>query len=772
MSTSPYPIVVSAEDDLLTMDDVFRNFGDLDDLKDPNATPKGFQDNWRFTPSLMDPNSFAFSTFANQPPGYYTPTPGGVNTLYHNQAGDLHTPGMGMNTPLSLPQSIHNLSATDPTFDLNQLHPSQHLVPSHIYHSNIPYGQQPSFAPSQFLNHEDSGYIEQSPHKSPPQNVDVGMLPPGHTHSFARPSANGITATQMSMGEKYAINLDPCHADADRYRFRYHVTLNAPTAMVKHADEIPVTYLNKGQAYTVSIIDTAPLPPNAGPIKYRTFVRISFEDEQQRSKPGACWQLWKEGRGTNEAHQRGGKLQAVEHVELNQGGDDETRKPQVEIESASFDGFCVTWTPTLSSGTADCQISVRFNFLSTDFSHSKGVKGIPVRLCAKTEMIMPGSDTQLDESEVCYCKVKLFRDHGAERKLSNDIAHVKKTIEKLKQQITQAESGMGPFGKRKRSGSMAKLPTSGRPGKVLKHKRTWSMDSEGETSGRITAEEDLHIKLVTMQDMFSSTRPASLLYLKGQEQDDPDLFPVQLIGGDIAIPKTLVRQDTMDSKPSAGDITPSTTNMVSPSPSSPSTVSVCQGSAERKQTMSSQSASSQPSRHASGDWQQQPQDLGPTKPIKIRKIQTDSSAGWIEALEVDTSYQPPPEPPIRPVACFFIQISHAGQQPSDSYYRAIYLMQRTVKDLSNAIAEKAGIDAGNVTRVLRQHPRGFQIAVEDDLVRGLPEGQDMRVELSDLAYDQPIKNEFASITADILVDGDFSVIENSTTNGVEIKLVY
>src|ERR1700754_3926201 len=82
------------------------SFDNVDDSKDPDATPKPFQDSWRLTPSLMDPNSYAFSTFANQPPGYYTPTPGGFNTLYHPQAGDLHTPGMGMNTPLSMPHSV------------------------------------------------------------------------------------------------------------------------------------------------------------------------------------------------------------------------------------------------------------------------------------------------------------------------------------------------------------------------------------------------------------------------------------------------------------------------------------------------------------------------------------------------------------------------------------------------------------------------------------------------------------------------------------------
>ena len=50
--------------------------------------------------------------------------------------------------------------------------------------------------------------------------------------------------------------------------------------MVKHADEVPVTYLNKGQAYSMTIIDTASPIPDELPLKYRTFVRISFDDEQ------------------------------------------------------------------------------------------------------------------------------------------------------------------------------------------------------------------------------------------------------------------------------------------------------------------------------------------------------------------------------------------------------------------------------------------------------------------------------------------------------------
>lgn len=412
--------------------------------------------------------------------------------------------------------------------------------------------------------------------------------------------------------------------------------------MIKHSDEIPISYLNKGQAYSLTIIDTLPAVPSTLPIRYRTIVRVSFEDDEQRTKPGSCWQLWKEGRGTTEAHQREGKLLAVEYVDTNQGGDEESRRPQIELDNNSFDGFRVTWVPNPLNGRPECSISVRFNFLSTDFSHSKGVKGIPVRLCAKTEKILPeASNNRLDkQAEVCYAKVKLFRDHGAERKLANDVAHVKKTIEKLKQQISQAESGMPTFGKRKRSGSITK-PSGKGPGKVVKHKRTWSIGSDGEEALQSTPEEDLVMKLSAMQDMFSSTRPVSVLYLRGEKEDDPDLFPVRLPGetNDTA---ALTRQETWDSKPSAAS-TPTTSNAISPTSTSNVMVSPhpVQSSFPPStfggfpKTGSVDAAFSQASTSQS-----------PAQPLSHQIPSISGSA--INVLGVDTNYQAPPERPIKP----------------------------------------------------------------------------------------------------------------------------
>lgn len=507
--------------------------------------------------------------------------------------------------------------------------------------------------------------------------------------------------------------------------------------MIKHNDEIPITYLNKGQAYVVSISDSMGLGPAQGPIKYRTVIRISFEDEQQRERPSACWQLWKEGRGLAEAHQRGGRLQAVEYVNPNQGVDEDTNRPHVELEKASFDCFSVTWSPSPGSASAACSVAVRFNFLSTDFSHSKGVKGIPVRLCAKTEIISSGTPDSPPgpTSEVSFCKVKLFRDHGAERKLSNDVAHIKKTIDKLKQQIAQFENGVREVGKRKRSGG--DKSGSHRPGKVQKHKRTWSVSSQG-SNGRPAVEEDLHVKLGTMQDMFTSTRPVSVLYLKGYEQDDPDIYPVSLPGEPADLTKIghLERNTCWDHK-TLSENTPTNSCVASPSPSSRS-----MPSDSRSSEIANFQKPTPPKEHQHlppNHWQHlthlSSENLSDFKytSVKLPKANFDNSLpDWIGAFEVDPSYEAPPERPVKPIACFYVLIKVPGSVHGEDYYKAVYLMERTVKDLITNIALKCGVGPSQVARTLRINSKGLKIMVDDEVVRELPEGQDMIVEFSEV----------------------------------------
>lgn len=722
---------------LLTGAFTLRNAGlPHDSFRDQDPTPRATNEQWRFTPSLLDSSSFAFSGFNHGAGAYYTPTPGGTNTIYHPQAGDLHTPtlglGMGLNTPLSLSTSeatMHNPAAM---MDLNHFQNMQMGQFNGGFVSAPP--PQASFAPSSFVQHPDPSF-DTMDHDGPILDGDdkMGAINGGY-HSISpvdmdgRPQYNGMhmSAPLPSAAEK----------------FRFHATLNAPTAMIKHTDEIPITYLNKGQAYSLCITDTGANLPIVPGTRYRTFVRVSFEDEQQRQRPAACWSLWKEGRGTNEAHQRGGKLQAVEFIEARDPGEGDDKRTRVELETSSFDGFSVIWTPGIH-GTAEVSIAVRFNFLSTDFSHSKGVKGIPVRLCAKTSPYPidtskpPPSDGSV---EVCFCKAKLFRDHGAERKLSNDIAHVKKTIDKLKQQISQVESGMKDFGKRKRTGGGANKIDPQRPGKVQKHKRTWSMSSTSSVNGasKPPAEDDWHVKLQTLQDMFTSTRPISILFLRGEELDDPDLHPVAL-PGDPDFSKFEDRNSAVwQARSGRSSVTSS--SLVSPSTRSPS-------------------LASQVSTTGMGQWSvdgnENDRAVSDKFMIKKNGYSSGNLSGWIETLGVDPSYRPPVEREVRPVACFYVRRQETRAQSKPSLYRAVYLMKRTQDELKNQIGSKWDMEPSKIQRMIRVTPSGVEVEVDDDVINEVDEGQDMIMEVTELDNGAPVKTEWEMMidTGDNDTDG-------------------
>ncbi|KAK4906867.1 hypothetical protein LTR66_017680, partial [Elasticomyces elasticus] len=87
--------------------------------------------------------------------------------------------------------------------------------------------------------------------------------------------------------------------------------------------------------------DSKPPVISSEPTRYRTYVCVSFEEEEQRAKPLICWQLWKEGRGIDEAYQRGGNLFAVEYVDTFQGSKVHKNR-QVQVVNMSVDGFCIT----------------------------------------------------------------------------------------------------------------------------------------------------------------------------------------------------------------------------------------------------------------------------------------------------------------------------------------------------------------------------------------------------------------------------------------------
>ena len=151
-----------------------RQFGDQDVTKDQHDSGFGEPDHWRFTPSILDTNSFAFASFANHNTSDFGSTPGGTNTVFHNnQAGDLHTPGIGfqLGTPLSVPHSAAP-SDTAAAIDMHGFH--THLLHSQPFQNHNRFPSQQSYAPSSFI-HQDSGYdtMENPNHSMPAQRPSI-----------------------------------------------------------------------------------------------------------------------------------------------------------------------------------------------------------------------------------------------------------------------------------------------------------------------------------------------------------------------------------------------------------------------------------------------------------------------------------------------------------------------------------------------------------------------------------------------------------------------
>lgn len=101
-------------------------------------------------------------------------------------------------------------------------------------------------------------------------------------------------------------------------------------------------------------------------------------------------------------------------------------------------------------------------------------------------------------------------------------------------------------------------------------------------------------------------------------------------------------------------------------------------------------------------------------------------------------------------------------------------MQRTLKDLINGIASKCDVDPIQVMHTLRINRKGLTILVDDEVVRELPEGQDLVAEFHEVERGSPImKTDWDGAAADeIHCDGHITVTENVPSRGYELRLIY
>jgi hypothetical protein len=120
-----------------------------------------------------------------------------------------------------------------------------------------------------------------------------------------------------------------------------------------------------------------------------------------------------------------------------------------------------------------------------------------------------------------------------------------------------------------------------------------------------------------------------------------------------------------------------------------------------------------------------------------------------------------------------VQPRIAGRQPDDNYFRAIYLLERSLKALVSSIAMKLHLEPTKVVRTIRINQKGLQILLDDEAVQSIPEQQDMTAEFHEITPPhQPVKREWDAGPTDIQVDGDINVVENVLSTGYELRLLF
>lgn len=133
--------------------------------EDLDPTPKPPSEPFRFTPSLLDPNSSAFAEFANQPPpGLFTPTPGGGNNLYNSH--DLQTPNVGISIGTPLSPNTSTVISRPTSGDIHDYNPQ--AIQPHQFQNYQPFSQ------SLHSGYLDPTHYHTRPASGPGSPMDVG----------------------------------------------------------------------------------------------------------------------------------------------------------------------------------------------------------------------------------------------------------------------------------------------------------------------------------------------------------------------------------------------------------------------------------------------------------------------------------------------------------------------------------------------------------------------------------------------------------------------
>jgi hypothetical protein len=99
----------------------------------------------------------------------------------------------------------------------------------------------------------------------------------------------------------------------------------------------------------------------------------------------------------------------------------------------------------------------------------------------------------------------------------------------------------------------------------------------------------------------------------------------------------------------------------------------------------------------------------------------------------------------------------------------VYLIKREVKELVASIAAKCNLNPTKILRVIHVNQKGRNIKVDDDIVREIPEGQDMILKFSSITA--PPNCEW-NVAVNVVFDSkEVNTVQNGI-QGYELRLIF
>ncbi|KAJ8353747.1 hypothetical protein SKAU_G00213140 [Synaphobranchus kaupii] len=181
----------------------------------------------------------------------------------------------------------------------------------------------------------------------------------------------------------------------------FQYTIEATKSLRQKQGEGPMTYLNKGQFYAITLSEMGANKCLRHPIsKVRSVIMVVFSEDKNRDEQLKYWKYWHSRQHT--AKQR--VLDIADYKEsFNTIGN---------IEEIAYNAVSFTWDVN-----EEAKIFITANCLSTDFSSQKGVKGLPLMIQIDTYSYNNRSNKPIHRA---YSQIKVFCDKGAERKIRDE----------------------------------------------------------------------------------------------------------------------------------------------------------------------------------------------------------------------------------------------------------------------------------------------------------------------------------------------------------------